>query len=219
MSPRPLAQGHDELMTQHQNLGVLPPRLPPRQAQHRNGPGHDEEDQLQAHKPKIIARQPESDLAARHRSHARAGGVPQHIRPGGGGFRHSQVKDASGKVARQGRGQGFQLDQEAKVAVEAHAMNMAVEFYGETWDVEDVHGTESFDMICRRDDGQVKHVEVKGTTTDGAEVILTPNEISHARDNLRSALFVLSNITVERAEHGTVIATGGTRHSYDPWPG
>ena len=96
-------------------------------------------------------------------------------------------------------------------------MNMAVEFYGETWDVEDVHGTESFDMICRRDYGQVKHVEVKGTTTDGAEVILTPNEISHARDNLRSALFVLSNITVERAEHGTVIATGGTRHSYDPW--
>ena len=127
------------------------------------------------------------------------------------------VKDAAGKIARQGRGQGFQLDQETKVAVEAHAMNTAIEFYGKTWDVEDVHGTESFDLICRRGDGQVKHVEVKGTTTDGAEVILTPNEVRHARDNPRTALFVLSNITAERAEDGTVIATGGARHSYDPW--
>jgi hypothetical protein len=38
MSPRPLAQGHRELMAHHQDLGVLPPRLPPRQAQHRPGP-------------------------------------------------------------------------------------------------------------------------------------------------------------------------------------
>jgi Protein NO VEIN, C-terminal len=84
------------------------------------------------------------------------------------------VKDAAGKVARRGRGQGFQLDQQAKVAVEAHAMNMAAEFYSTAcWDVEDVHDTESYDLICRRG-GEIKHVEVKGTTTDGAEVILTP---------------------------------------------
>ena len=37
--------------------------------------------------------------------------------------------------------------------------------------------TESYDLICRRGD-EVKHVEVKGTTTDGAEVILTPNEVT-----------------------------------------
>ena len=61
MSPRLFTQGHRELMAQHQDLGILPPRLPPRQAQHRHGPGHDEEDQLQAHKPKIIACQPEPD--------------------------------------------------------------------------------------------------------------------------------------------------------------
>ena len=60
------------------------------------------------------------------------------------------VKDAAGKVARRGRGQGFQLDQEVKVAVEAHAMNMATEFYGQAWNVEDVHGSESYDLICRR---------------------------------------------------------------------
>ena len=63
------------------------------------------------------------------------------------------VKDAAGKVARRGRGQGFQLDQEVKVAVEALAMNMATEFYSKAWDVEDVHGTESYDLICHRGQG------------------------------------------------------------------
>jgi hypothetical protein len=102
------------------------------------------------------------------------------------------------------------------VAVEALAMNMATEFYSTTWDVEDVHGTKSYDLICRRGD-EIKHVEVKGTTTDGAEVILTPNEVRHAREHLCTALFVVSDITVERAEDGTVIATGGKQHLHDPW--
>ena len=82
--------------------------------------------------------------------------------------------------------------------------------------VEDVHGSESYDLICRRGD-EVKHVEVKGTTTDGAEVILTPNEVRHAREHPHTALFVLSNITIERAEDGTVTAAGGESHLYDPW--
>jgi hypothetical protein len=126
------------------------------------------------------------------------------------------LQDAAGKVARPGRGQGFQLDQEVKVAVEALAMNRATEFYSQAWDVEDVHGSESYDLICRRG-GEVKHVEVKGTTTDGAEVILTPNEVRHAREYSHTALFVVSHITVGRAEDGTVTATGGNHHCYDPW--
>jgi hypothetical protein len=126
------------------------------------------------------------------------------------------VNDAAGKVARRGRGQGFQLDQEMKVAVESLAMNAATEFYSKAWDVEDVHGSRSYDLICRRG-SEVKHVEVKGTTTDGAEVILTPNEVKHAREYPSTALFVLSNITVERARDGTVTATGGTRRIHDPW--
>ena len=53
------------------------------------------------------------------------------------------VRDAAGKVARRSRGQGFQLEQEVKAAVEALAMNMATEFDSKDWDVEDVHGTET----------------------------------------------------------------------------
>ena len=57
-----------------------------------------------------------------------------------------------GRSRRRGRGQGFQLDQEVKVAVEARAMNMATEFYSAAWNVEDVHGNESYDLVCRRGD-------------------------------------------------------------------
>jgi hypothetical protein len=126
------------------------------------------------------------------------------------------VAQAAGKFVRRGRGQGFQVDQDVKVATEAHAMNAATEFYCAGWAVEDVHGNESYDLICRRG-GEVKHVEVKGTTTDGAEIILTPNEVRHAREYPCTALFVVSNITVERADDGTVTATGGEQHLYDPW--
>jgi hypothetical protein len=127
------------------------------------------------------------------------------------------VIDAAGKLARRGGGQGVQLDQDVKVAVEAHAMNTATEFYREDWDVEDVHGTESYDLICRRQ-GEMKHIEVKGTTMDGPEVILTPNVVRHAREYLYTALFILSNITIERADDGTVTATGGTGISLIPGP-
>jgi len=126
------------------------------------------------------------------------------------------VKDAAGKIARRGRGQGFQLDQEAKVAVEARAMNIAIDFYSKDWEVRDVHGQESYDLICRRGT-EIRYVEVKGTTTDGAEVILTPNEVAHARENPCAALFVVSNITVERAEDGSMTAANGQHFCYDPW--
>jgi tetratricopeptide (TPR) repeat protein len=51
-----LALGHSELVAQHQDLGILPPRLTARQAQQRHSPGNNQEDQSQAHKPTIIAR-------------------------------------------------------------------------------------------------------------------------------------------------------------------
>jgi hypothetical protein len=41
--------------------------------------------------------------------------------------------------------------------------------------------------------------------------------VRHAREHPCTALLVVSNITVERAEDGMVIATGGKRHLYDPW--
>jgi hypothetical protein len=62
-------------MAQHQDLGVLPPLLASRQDQQRHGAGDDEEDQLQAHEPWIIARPDWPDWLARHRTRDCADGV------------------------------------------------------------------------------------------------------------------------------------------------
>jgi hypothetical protein len=126
------------------------------------------------------------------------------------------VAAAAGKIARRGRAQGFQVDQAAKAAVEARAMNAATEFYSQAWDVQDVHGRESYDLLCRRGD-EVMRVEVKGTTTAGVEVILTPNEVDHARRYPHTVLFILSGIALRKADDGTVEATGGDRLVLDPW--
>lgn len=124
-------------------------------------------------------------LALRQRIQARAGGQPIYFPwiPYRGRAPHlpelpGQDASASNQLVCSAP---RDVDQEAKAAVEALAMNLATEFYSKTWDVQDVHGTESYDLICRRG-REKKHVEVKGTTTDGAEVILTPNEVRHAQD-------------------------------------
>lgn len=125
------------------------------------------------------------------------------------------VEPAAGNRGRR-RGQGFAADQAAKTAVEARAMNAALAHFSTSWQVEDVHGNASFDLRCT--DGSAElHVEVKGTTTVGEEVLLTPNEVRHARTFGHVALFVLAGIEVVRRPDGTVEASGGRPTVFDPW--
>lgn len=122
-----------------------------------------------------------------------------------------------GSSRRRSLGQGFATDQEAKVAIESHAMNAAVAHYSMAWTVEDVHGSESFDLRCTRANEEL-HVEVKGTTTPGRAVLLTPNEVDHARAYPNIALFVLADVVVERNDRGRAIgASGGVANVYEPW--
>ena len=98
------------------------------------------------------------------------------------------MEDAAGNSARSGRGQGFQLDQEVKDAIEAFAMNTAMQFYSDAGcRVEDVHVTKSYDLICSKD-GTSTHVEVKGTTGDGTEVILTFNVTGQVHSKVPACL-------------------------------
>jgi hypothetical protein len=112
-------------------------------------------------------------------------------------------------------GQGFAVDQELKVAVEALAMNAATEYFSSDWDVDDVHAGESFDLLCRRS-GVELHVEVKGTTTAGLDVLLTPKEVDHAGSH-PMALFVLASITATRNPGGGVSVSGGVPRVINPW--
>jgi hypothetical protein len=128
------------------------------------------------------------------------------------------VARAAGRYeARRPGGQGFQVHQAAKVAIEAYAMNSATDYFlDKGWDVADVHGTESYDLQCF-DNGVEKHVEVKGTTTEGVHVILTPNEVEHARTYPEIVLFVLANISIDEGDDEQATASGGDVTVLDPW--
>jgi len=114
MSARPLALSHSELMTQHKDLGVLPPPLPPRRAQQRHGTGDNQEDQPRAHQPKIIP-PPGRPRPAWHMPDVRPSGQRsavsgQRKHPAHGtGFRHLQ--SSGGAVSVCGPVESLERDQ------------------------------------------------------------------------------------------------------------
>jgi len=132
-------------------------------------------------------------------------------------------------------GQGFSAKPAEKVAVEMWAMAAARSYFAELGWLEDqadvdAYKHESFDLVLRRD-GEVKHVEVKGTTQmpkgfpdSGLRVFLTRNEVDHARGECKAAvkcrsntLFILSGITITTAPNEPPIAASGSHLVLDPW--
>ena len=115
------------------------------------------------------------------------------------------------------RGQGFRADPAERRAVELRAMAIATALLeADSWDVDDVSASRSYDLECTRN-GEMLHVEVKGTTGDGLSVLLTPGEVRHARDH-GAALVVVSNITLERnPQSGEWVGTGGEPAVLNPW--
>jgi hypothetical protein len=118
---------------------------------------------------------------------------------------------------RRERGQGRRQTAAERRALEERAVNVAIQHYeGGDWDVRDVGSRASYDLECRKD-GRVLHVEVKGTTSLGSKVLLTRNEVRHARGSLaEKALFVLADIELRRDESG-ISVTGGREIRIEPW--
>src|SRR5437879_6402374 len=74
-------------------------------------------------------------------------------------------------------GQGYILDADPRRAIEQYAMEHAKAFYEEQrWSVVNVSVTHSYDLLCTSATGKELHVEVKGTTSDGTQILLTANE-------------------------------------------
>ncbi|MGY1669428.1 DUF3883 domain-containing protein [Geodermatophilus sp. SYSU D00710] len=115
-------------------------------------------------------------------------------------------------------GQGLMVDTAVRIAVEQLAMRRATQHYeSQGWEVEDVSANRSYDLHCRRD-GEVRHVEVKGTTTAGDHVLLTPNEVALAVANpSNAALYVVSDIRLVSEPGQPVSASGGVPMLLDPW--
>jgi hypothetical protein len=128
------------------------------------------------------------------------------------------VASAAGRPRppRASKGQGFATDQRVKVAIETYAMNAAFLHYCALGKIIDTSRTESYDYVVEID-GDSWHVEVKGTTGDPQEVLLTPREVEHADGYPRVALFVLSNIKVTCDERGEITTSGGITSILHPW--
>ena len=81
----------------------------------------------------------------------------------------------------------------------------------------DVSASASYDLMSRQGDEEI-HIEVKGTTTEGKSILLTKNEVKHAKDFYpKNALIVVSNITLVKDENGKINAEGGNTEIFQPW--
>ena len=132
-----------------------------------------------------------------------------------------ETEDAGAGIAsgyRRGRGQGFQTSPAARRAIEDEAMARAIaHFQLRGWDVEDVSRHASYDLHCTKPDRTDLRVEVKGTTGDGVTILLTANEVVHARQfHPRVALYVVTNLVVAETDAGIAVS-GGDERAIEEW--
>jgi len=113
-------------------------------------------------------------------------------------------------------GQGFGLSSSERKAVEEHAMGIALRHLELEWDVvTDVSRHRSYDLLCQRASEELR-VEVKGTASAGRQVVLTRNEVEAAQEP-GYALFIVSQIDLDRSAPHAPVASGGTARLFSPW--
>jgi hypothetical protein len=127
-------------------------------------------------------------------------------------------EEAAVEVVIRGRGgTGMLRDAVMRRAIERHAVDIACRYFrAQKWDVADVGDAESYDLRCVRADEEL-HVEVKGTTTRGDAVILTRNEVQHAREFPHVALFIVTGIELTSDDEGKPGTRGGREHVVSGW--
>jgi Domain of unknown function (DUF3883) len=112
-------------------------------------------------------------------------------------------------------GRGLTAD-ETK-AVEQRAVQVTRDhFHALGFETEDVGSIASYDVQATKDEQTIK-VEVKGTTSDGAAVLLTANEVElHRSEHPNNAFAVVRRIALDRSMDEST-ATGGELELEMPW--
>lgn len=127
------------------------------------------------------------------------------------------TEEAAGK-RRTGKGQGFRLSAAEKDLVEHHAMERAKHhFVTEGWTVKDVSRNDgSYDLHLTKGE-ELRHVEVKGTTTAGETVVLTRGEVQRQREYCpNNGLVVVRHIQLDRSCSPPRVS-GGELVEVSPW--
>lgn len=123
---------------------------------------------------------------------------------------------AAGRPRSRSSRPGFQIDARAKGAVEAHALNVALAHYATWGEITSTTRNNLYDYTVTID-GTDWHVDVKGTTGTGEEIVFTPGEVAHARSGAAVSLCVVSGIRLTSNEAGGVTASGGSVSVCHPW--
>lgn len=112
--------------------------------------------------------------------------------------------------------QGFLRDAKLKHAIESHAVSVAIDFYKR-------RGATSIQVLGKPYDirlmldGIERHIEVKGSSTLVEKVMLTRNEVEHARSRSTSVdLFVVDDISWESVNNDFE-TTGGRIRLWKDW--
>ncbi|MEU0407214.1 DUF3883 domain-containing protein [Streptomyces griseorubiginosus] len=128
----------------------------------------------------------------------------------------SAATTANRRSARKG-GQGFLLTAAERRAIEERSVLLATEhFEAQGWTVKDVGASQPYDLHLTRGDENL-HVEVKGTASDGSQIILTRAEVEWQRKFApANALVIVHFIELDRTAE-PVTAIGGTLHCISPW--
>lgn len=122
------------------------------------------------------------------------------------------AESSSQTRARRSIGQGFGLTPPERRAVDRHAMQRSMAYFvARGFEVFDVSADHPFDLLCRRDNEEV-HAEVKGTTGAGVSVLLTHNEVAHARlHKEQMALVIVSQIQLDCSGDEPTASSGRIR--------
>ena len=115
--------------------------------------------------------------------------------------------------SRVGHGQGRRLDAKLRKEIEDLAQQRLMALYeSEGWVVEDLRVGNPFDAKATKGD-ETYYLEAKGTTTEGARVIVTRGEVAWAREHAGECIIgILSDIVV--TSDGSVDPLSGVLREY-----
>lgn len=118
---------------------------------------------------------------------------------------------------RSGRSQGYMSDAAKRVALEKHAVALAIDHYRSEGASHIEERGKPFDLLVILN-GVERHVEVKGSIGIGVEhVQLTQGEVDHANKHQPTDLFVVDQISAAYAPDGTVVTSGGEVRIWRDW--
>lgn len=112
--------------------------------------------------------------------------------------------------------QGYVEDSAVRKAIELQAVKTAIAHYMALGADEIEELGKPYDLKVKFPDRET-HVEVKGSLRTLTSVVLTKNEVQHARDTPGTELIVVDQIRMTTASSGDIKTAGGRLRSWSDW--